>query len=273
MAEKTGLDVSLFTLGTPAAERSYLGTLKSLTIEAENDLVDARGLADAFEFNQVVKQAQRLRFTVMLDRGDGGDVGRRMTNLDVTVWTLDGPDYVSQIQSGEIKIVTPVKDRSALKNLEKVPVPVGGIQVTLYSDMVVIDSAALTQQLLTSAISGFKVSVGITYGGSSVALPMIFKSAQHKLDRDELQLESAVLEIRGTPSVSGANTILGEVLGGTTSFAFELETGAGHYGTSAADESHAAQVGVLTQLEVAFKAGHVVEMTGTLEIQSQMLVS
>lgn len=273
MSEKTGLNVSLFTLGAPGSEGSYLASLKTVAIRAENQIVDARGIADAFEFNQVVKQGQSVDFTVHLARGDSADPRRRLTNLDVTVWTLDGTDYAGQIRSGEISVSVPVQDRSALKNLERFPVPVGGIQAELRTEMIVIDSAVMTQQLLTSPISGFHVTVGISYGLSSLSLPMMFQSASHRIERGELQVEEAVLQLRGTPTPSEQLTLLGAVLGGATRFGFELNSGAGHYGTSAASGDIPAQVAILTDLRVKFKAGAVIEMDGTLEVQSQMLVA
>jgi len=233
-----------------------LALLKTFSFRADNDQVDAGGLADRYTVNQAVKQGQVADFIVFMS-GSGGLLA---SNLDITVWTLGGTAYLGSIRKGAIRVTTVQRERSGIADAYKYP-NATRTQVEVLTEKLVIVSAPFVSALMTGSVASFNVTAAITFGATVFSCPMSIKSARHTVDRDELQMEEVVMTLAGTPTGPTDSSLLGNILLGTSLVTLSADTGGGVY------ETGSGQTALIAKLNTTFNDSSLIEQSGTLAIQ------
>lgn len=115
--------------------------------------------------------------------------------------------------------------------------------------------------LMTGSVASFDVAAAITWGSVAFAMPMTIKSAKHRIDRDEMQLEEVVCLGKGTSTGPSDNSLLGNVLLGTSQVALAIDTGGGQYNTGSG------MWALITKLTTQFADANCIEQSGQLMFQ------
>lgn len=256
----TALDMVAFTWtpnasGTPPAVTD-LAYIRAFSMSADNDQKDAGGLADRFEYMMNVKQSQPMDFTVFIK----GSSTAPLTNLDVSVWSIGGTAYLGSLRGGSIDVTTTAKEGSSIASAYKFPVATR-TKIQVSSKHLVLTNVAFLSNLLSGSGSAFDVAVTITFGSNSYTAPMTLKSAKHTVDREETHFEDVVLTPKGTPTGPSDNSLLGNILLGTSQVALAVDTGHGQYSTA---ESAWA---LISKLSTKFEDGDLIEQSGQFMFQ------
>lgn len=250
------LQVSVFTLGGT----NLLAYAKSLGLKADNTMANYAGLASRHEYNIAVKQGQELDFTLH----DPGSSGVSASNLNVSLWNIAGTSYLAELRSGSLDVTVPTKEASGIASAYKIPVPVGGTQITGSFDRVIVTNGSFFDTLVSASDTAFQVTLAITFGGVAFSAPMVLKSSIKKLDRGELTMENVSLELAGTPTAPSSGTsLLYEVMLGSDYFSVAIDDGLASYSGN----------GVITKLGTRFNDASLIEQTGTLAIQGALALS
>jgi len=257
----TALNMAAFTVtpnatGSPAAV-AMLGLLKAFSIQADNDEVDAGGLADRYELTMNVKQGQTVDFTTLIASTESEPV---LTNLDVSLWELGGTNYLGSIRSGKLEVITVNKEASGIASAYKYP-NATRTKVRLTTQKLVVTNVAFLGSLISGAVSTFDVTASVTWGSAAFSMPMTIKSAKQKVDREEMQFEEVVCTGKGTPTGPSDNSLLGNVLLGTSQVALAIDTGGGQYNTGSG------MWALITKLSTAFSDANCIEQVGQFVYQ------
>jgi hypothetical protein len=255
-----GLDMVAFTWtpnasGSPAAVVD-LAYLRAFAMSAENDQKDGSGVGDRYEFMMNVKQGQPMDFTVFV-KGSGVEP---LTNLDITLYSIGGTAYLGSVRGGSIEATTTYKEGSGIASAYKYPVAAKTKVIVLTKKLVLTDVSFLST-LLTGAVSTFDVTASITFGGSAFSMPMTLRSAKHTIDREETQFEDVILTPKGAPTGPADNSLLGNVLLGTSQVALAVDTGHGQYNTAEAAWA------LITKLTTKFEDANCIEQSGQFQFQ------
>jgi len=242
--------------GSPAAV-AMIGLLKAFTARAENDEVDAGGLADRYELMMNVKQGQTIDFTTFLASTGSEPV---LTNLDISLWELGGTNYLGSIRSGKLEVTTANREASGIASAYKSP-SATRTSIRLTTQKLVLTNVSFLGTLLSDSVSSFDVAAAITWGGVAFAMPMTIKSAKHTVDREEMQLEEVVCTGKGAPTGPSDNSLLGNVLLGTSQVALAIDTGGGQYNTGSG------MWALITKLTTEFADANCIEQKGQFVFQ------
>lgn len=237
-----------------------LALLKTASVSGDNDAADARGISDRYEFNLAVKQGQKVDFTVF--QLNGSSVVD--TNLDISLWSIGGTDFLGSVRGGAINISTSAKEGSSIASEYKYPVPTS-TPIEITTDRMIF-STAITDDLLTGVQADFAVTVSIHFGGQTVTLPMMLQAGSVKMDRGEITMENVTLKGRGTPIAAGGS-LMAKILTGTAAVGVTLDNGGTTYATDGG------QYAIITRLNTRFADAAIIEMEGTLEVQGALTVT
>lgn len=274
----TAVDFVSFRVGQvgdsyPDSWLALTDLLKTISITPEVDLADGRAMASEYERNQPVKEGTKLDFTTFVPPATGTDAA---SNLSVTLWDIGtGSHFLADLRGGSINVTNPTKERSSIASLAKTPVFVGGTQIEVMTSKVIPANQAFFTGLLATlgTLANIELTVSISFAGQAFVAPMVIKSAVHKIDRGELQMEDVTLQLRGTPTGPAATTLLGAALfAQNRAFGIALDTGANSYTTALAG-GVPSQFAVLERLNVTFADGALIEQTGTFALQGQLAVA
>jgi len=244
-----------FAVGTT----NLLAYLEEITVNIDNTLVDARGVADRYAYNQVVKQGQSFDCKLQL----AGVLAAKATSLDVTVWSLDGASYLGVVKSGSIDITNKAVERSAMTQAYKFPVTLD-TDVSFTSDHMVVTGAALTYLAITGTQATLAGTILVTYAGIAFSAPMLIKSAKHSVKKGALQMENVTFALQGTPTGPTDSSLLALAMTGTALAAVTADTDMNSYAMNAS------QVCAITKLGIKFSDGQLTNQTATFEVQGQM---
>lgn len=256
----TSLNLSAFLVNGV----DLLEQLQNITIEPVNTLVDARGIADRYENNQMVKQKQTVTYEANIYNND---TSLEATNLDISLWTLDDA-YVGYLKGGTLDVANAGPEVSGIAQSYEIPIPTS-TSVSLKSDIMVVTEAAITALMMTASETGFAVSVAVTFAGHAVTFPGILRSSPHKVVRGEVQMENVEISLRGgTPTTAGDTTsILYLALVGAGVTSFDVDTGANEYATDTD------QTAMISRLSLTFADKALIKQSVTLEVQGGMIVT
>jgi len=257
----SALNFAAFTVtpnagGSPASV-AMLAYLKTFAFEPQNKQADAGGLADRYPVMLNVKQSQPIDFTAFVPSSGSEPV---LTNLDVSLWTLGGTAFLGSVRSGSLEVTTVSRDASGIASAYESPSATRTI-VQLKTQKLIVSDVSFVSTLLSGSVSSFDVAAAVTFGGAAFAMPMTIKSARHIVDREELQLEDVVLTPKGAPTGPSDNSLLGNILLGTSQVALAIDTGGGQYSTA---ESAWA---LITKLTTRFQDGACLEQSGQFVFQ------
>lgn len=258
----TNLNMVAFTWtpnasGTPPSVVD-LARLKTISIAPQNTQVNAKGIAARHSLMLNVKQEQTVDFTVMLKKAAGEPL---MTNLDITLWDIGtSTHYLGSLRSGSIDCTTLTDEGSGIASGYKNPVAVGSNYEITTEKLIVADST-WASALINGVVTDWDVVASITFGGVAFSAPMTIKSAKHTVDRDKVQMEEVTLTPKGAPTGPSDNSLLGNILLGTSQVSLAIDTGAGQYNTASA------QWALITKLTTRFADANVIEQTGQFVFQ------
>ena len=264
MAVKTALNMVAFSYtpnasGSPGAVNA-LGLLKTFASSAVNDQRDAGGLATRTPVFLNVKQGQTVDFTVFVPNTESGAAEPVLSNLDISVYSEAGTSYLGQLRSGSIDVVTLTKEASGIASAYKSP-SATRTQVQVSTRKLVISNAVDMPLMLNGTSAAMDLAVVFTVGTESFECPMTLKSARHLVDREELQFEDVVLTPKGSATGPSDNSLLGNILLGTSQVALAIDTGAGQYSTGSG------MWALITRLTTKFEDGNLIEQNGQLQFQ------
>ena len=247
---KTSLNVSAFALGGTDS----LAILKTYGLMADNDQVDAGGLANRYEYHLNAKQGQQIDFVVWQLNGSGVP----STNLDVSLWTYGSTAYLGRLRSGAINVTTTTKEASGIAMARKSPQSVRTTyEVT--ADFMVVSYPEITSSIIVDgATITFDATVQITVGGVAFSAPMTVKSTKFAIDRGELQMENVTMSSKGTPTGPTDGSLLALILTGTALISISIDT--------SGKTISAANNALITKLNVPFADGALIEMQGSLNL-------
>lgn len=235
---------------------AMLGVLKAFAFQADNDEVDAAGLADRYELMLNVKQGQSVDFTTFI----AGSGEPALTNLDVSLWELGGTNYLGSIRSGKLEVATVSREASGIASAYKSPNSTR-TKVKLSTQKLVLSNVAFLGTLLTGAVTAFDVTAAVTWGSAAFSMPMTIKSAVQRVEREEVQLEEVVCTGKGTPTGPADNSLLGNILLGTSQVALATDTGGGQYNTGEG------MWALITKLTTQFADAGCIEQSGQFVFQ------
>jgi hypothetical protein len=256
----TALNMAAFTVtpnvgGSPGPV-AMLGLLKTFGAKADNDQVDAAGLADRYELAMNVKQGQTIDFTTFLE----GSAEPVLTNLDVSLWELGGTNYLGSIRSGKLEVTTVGKESSGIASAYKSP-SATRTSVRLTTQKLVLSNVAFVGQLISGTVASFDVAASVTWGTAAFVMPMTIKSAKHTVAREEMQFEEVVCVGKGSPTGPSDNSLLGNILLGAAQVALAIDTGGGQYDTGSG------MWALITKLTTEFADANCIEQTGQFVFQ------
>jgi hypothetical protein len=239
--------------------------LQTLSISPDNTTVDARGIADRYAFKQVTKQKQSLDLSY---HWYDSSTDLEATNLDITVWSIDGSAYLGELKSGTLDITNGAIEVSGIAESYEY-VQTTSTEAVVTSNLLIITEGVWTYEMMAATnVSDFAVAVVITFAGESIHIPGVLKSSKHTIRRGEVQMEDVVIELQGTPTTPGDTTsLIYSMLIGSALVPFTVDTGANIYET--ASEQYAA----MTRYNVRFADKNLIEQTLTLELQGGMTVT
>lgn len=255
-----GLDMVAFTWtpnasGSPPAVAD-LAYLRAFAMSAENDQKDGAGVGDRYETMMNVKQNQPMDFTVFLKSSGAAP----LTNLDVTLFSIGGTAYLGSVRSGSIEASTTYKEGSGIAAAYKYPVATK-TKVVVHTKRLVLTDVSFLSTLLTGAVATFDVTAAISFGGTAFSMPMTLKSAKHTVDREETQFEDVILTPKGAPTGPADNSLLGNVLLGSSQVALAVNTGHGQYNTAEAAWA------LVTKLTTKFEDADCIQQSGQFIFQ------
>lgn len=249
---------------------NYLEEFQNIGIDAENTLVDARGIADRYVNKQATKQKQSLDIMYHWYNTTGG-INLQATNLSVSLWTLGGVAYLTRLKSGTLEITNTGPESSGIAEFYEFPQPTT-TDITLRSELMTLvgGTAAFMTTIMTSAGSGagLAVTVAVTFAGEPVTFSGILRSAKQRIVRGELQMQDVVIEAKGgTPTTSGDTTsLLYLALVGAAVTSFDIVTGINEY------VNGVGQTAMISRYGLTFRDKELIEQNITLEVQGGMTV-
>ncbi len=256
----TGLNMAAFTVtpnaGGSSTSVAMLGLLKAFSMTADNEQVDSGGLADRYERMMNVKQGQVVDFTTFLS----GSPQPVLTNLDIALWEFGSTNFLGSIRSGRLDISTESREASGIASAYKAP-SATRTKVKLTTQKLVLTNVAFLGTLLTGSAASFDVTASLTWGGTAFVMPMTIKSAKQRVERDEVQLEEVVCTGKGTPTGPSDNSLLGNILLGTSQVALAIDTGGGQYNTGSG------MWALITKLSTRFADAACIEQVGQFMFQ------
>ena len=205
-------------------------TLESFSFNISPTEADGAGLGQAYGFAQLCKIATSIDAKCKM-------VGTtaRTTNLDISVFSIGGVDYLGTLKSGSVKVVNATADGSGVADKFTYPNAVGST-ITMTGKLLV---PTVIHALLTAAMSATittrNVALVITIGGITVTAPMLLASVVHTATRGGLQELDITLSGRGTPTTPATPaSIYVTAITGTAACTIWADTGAGQYGLTGA---------------------------------------
>ena len=259
----TPLNMAAFTVtpnaaGSPPAV-AMLGLLKAFAAKADNDEVDAGGLADRYELSMNVKQGQTIYFTTYFaGPGDGSEPV--LTNLDISLWELGGTNYLGSVRSGKLEVSAVMREASGIAAAYKSPSAVR-TKVRLTTQNLVLTNAAFLGTLISGGVTSFDVAAAVTWGSTAFVMPMTIKSSKHTIEREEMQFEEVVCTGKGAPTGPSDNSLLGNMLLGTAQVGLAIDTGGGQYNTGSG------MWALITKLTTFFSDANCIEQIGQFMYQ------
>ena len=251
----TGLSLVAFVVGT----NDLLARLRTADLAFDNEQAEGKGARDRYDYAMNVKQGQKLDFTVFKDA-----TGKPGTNLNVTVWTIGGTDFLTSCRGGNLSVTTKTDEGSYIAEFNKVPVAVGtGCEISI--ETMQFTNAALARTMAAGTVASFDVTVVITYAGETFNAPMTLKGTVVKVDREKITMQNATLTLKGTPTAPNTTTLLGAILLGTAAVGLAYDTGGDAWYTGEG------QYCLITKLDIRFADAAIIEQTGTLEVQGPIV--
>lgn len=245
----------------------YLEEFREFDLKFDNTLVDARGIADRYLNHQMTKQKQSVDVTYhWYDTVASLDL--QATNLNISLWTLGGTAYLSQIKSGTFDVVNSGPETSGIAETYEFPQPTA-TDWTLTSDIMIISEAAFSYLMSTATQGQFAVTVAFTFSGEPVTADGILNMTSHKVVRGEVQMENVTIKAKGgTPTTSGDTTsLLYLALVGAAVTSYDIDTGVNEYATGET------QTAMISRYNLNFRDKSLIEQVITLELQGGQTVT
>lgn len=244
---KSALDVSLFTLGGV----DFLGSTKSWDFQVDVTDDDCRVAIDRYHTSKPVKK--KLEFPIeRIPHVD--DVCQ--SNLNISVYTVGGGNFLGELESGSISITTDVEDGSGIANLWEWPNSLG-TDLQLQANHFVTTNADLFQELLANNITDIQVEVVVNLGPVAITFPGTMTSGNHSIQEGQIQMQNVTFKLRGEPDAATGDALVLEILTGDAYVSWVCNTDAGEYSGNA----------IITSTTITFNGSQLQSMEHTLANQ------
>lgn len=251
----SGLNAA-YTLGGS----NLLALLEMGSISIDVDSVDAAGLGDTDEYQLPVKRGAKHDFSVRQLNGSG----IKQTNLDISLWSIDGTDFLGAWKSGGFSGSVRTKDTSGGAQFDKKPA-FRRRAMEFTTDKMVF-STSVVGAMISRTPAQLSVAVSITFGASTYTQQMLLTAGKITVQGEDTTMENLTLKNQGTATSPSDSTLLGVFLG-NAQLALVLQTCAAG---GEQFETSGSVLGLLTRLNGAFSEGALTKLDGTLEIQGAL---
>jgi hypothetical protein len=222
MSHKTNLSLNTFVLNAGNLKEQ----LQEITIQATNKDADAAGIADRYEYPQIVKQDQEVNITA---HWFNDNTNQEAVSLDISVWEPFGGDLLAELKSGTFKVTTKTVEESGAAMAYTITTP-NGTSAMITTSHMISTNAALLEVAMTGTLADFEATALITFAGETIQVPVLLSAASHKIVRGELQMEDVTLKMKGTPTAPTSDgTLLYLALAGSATTSISTDTGANTY--------------------------------------------
>jgi len=212
-ARKTHLNLTTFTVGGVAS----IASVKDATWRVQNASTNEKALAGRHAKHVLNKRQLLITASLMQQVGGAGQ-----TNLDTSVYTVGGVDYLGDLKNGRLLIETIADEGSGQADEWTFP-NATGTEITVEADQLIL--AAATVSLLNTAggaKAGLNVTVAFTVGGAVYSCPMFMSAAEKRVEEDRIILLGLEFAQRGTPTLSG-QTLLTLIATGTSVGTYSID--------------------------------------------------
>jgi hypothetical protein len=226
---KGPLSATVFDL--PSAT-SYLERVQMFRYGVDTDLDEARGIASRYESEVPVKEGDEFTFSLTIDQS-----GTPKSNLDVSTFSFNSVALVGDLKDGSITVSNGVKDGSGVADRKRYPHLVPPTSLQIEGDFLInaasgVQNAEFVRAASAGSLADKTAAYAINAGGVQFSGNATIQRAEHVLEMDELQMYSATLKGKGTPTVSGHALIVSAATG-TGSTGYAITTGANVYSGTA----------------------------------------
>lgn len=221
---KTALDVSSITIaGTDFKDRTIDA---SIVGEVTNE--DGKSFVD--RYSEAAATKYKLTFSTEMLRGAND---ARITNLDVTVFTIGGTAQIGNIKSGSINVETKASENAGIKDKWTFPNSTG-TDIELRGTLFVTTVATELATIGGGVLANLKVACTVTINAQSVVLAGLITNATLRATRDGVQEYDVTIKLRGSGSLAAAGqAILVDVITGDAIVTYSLNVDGNTYSGNA----------------------------------------
>lgn len=214
-ARKTHLDLTTFTVGGVAS----VASVKDASWRVQNASSNEKPLGGRHAKHLLNKRQLTISASLMQQVTGAGQ-----TNLNITLYTVGGTDYIGDLKNGRLLIETMADEGSGARDEWTFP-NATGTEISIEAEQLVLSAATVTLfNTAGGAKAGLEVTVAITVGGAVFSCPMLMTAAEKREEEDKVLLLGVEFAQRGTPSLSG-QTLLTLICTGTAVGTYSIDDG------------------------------------------------
>lgn len=244
---KNFLDISTWAIGGS----SFLGVIQSGNFDIEVLTDDCQTISDRYHTAIPVKKRLTWNATKIPHVA-----GVCQSNLNVTVFSVDGTDFLGELESGSITISTDVTDGAGIADIYEFP-NAQSTDVEVSTNLFTTSNHDIFQAAGANNITAVQVDVVVTVGGTSVTLPMTMTAASITLNTGEIQMQNVTFKLRGEPTSATGDALVLDILTGDAYVSWAVDTDAGAYSGNA----------IITGTSIQFNNSALVSMSHTFANQ------
>lgn len=175
-------DLSVFQV-VGGATFNLLSSTPNAKIAIRNDNADGASIKTLDSAPTFLKRGATLSVTTM------SGTNLRVTNIDVSAFTMNSVDYLADLRGGDMQIAFTHDEGSGVGDIYEQPNPTGRV-ISGNVTLAIPTSAfpAVQARVLSDTIANIEFAFSITIGGTTITLPVFATSFEHSIDRDKIQL-------------------------------------------------------------------------------------
>jgi hypothetical protein len=233
-----------------------LDLVRNVTYTGDVETTDGAGVADIYGEDNAVAKSGTLSFALMTQYSGT----TKVNNLDVSVFSVGGIDYIGNLEGGELAIEWAHAEGKAIN--DKWRYPVRDSKTIEASGQLRIPAAAgvmLSTRFHDEAYAQLDVNFSVTINGVAYAFPGLLKQLGVAIGETGPQMMPVQITGKGAPTAPGGTaTLLAHMLNGSAALPVVLTTKAaggqtisGNFLPRSARVSFAGESLVMVQYEFA----------------------
>lgn len=210
---KTALDVTSITIaGTDWKDRTV-----SASISGDITHEDGRSFID--RYSEAAATKYKLSFSTEMLRGAND---ARLTNLDVSVFTIGANTHIGELKSGSLNVTTHSSEGSGIKDKFTFPNSIS-TDIELRGTLMVTTVATELVTIGGATLANLKVACTLTINGQSFVMSGLITNATLKATSDGVSEYDVTVKLRGSGSIAVAGqTILVDAITGDAIVTYSL---------------------------------------------------